>query len=152
MELRHPLFTHVWAGKDTDTARSIKVTRGPAVGLQTAPAFDRGWSELSPAQTDGQCSATSAAPSNVHAQVHKPTPGAHHRVPVMLVYSTYEGLPSLRVPCYQSKSNLPCHRNRGVAHVTHWPRQVHRFPVISPSWKPCGAKTGWRSPIHPGRH
>jgi hypothetical protein len=62
MELRHPLFTHVRAGKDRDTARRIKVTRGTAVGLRTARAFDRGGSELSPSQTDCQCSPNSAAP------------------------------------------------------------------------------------------
>jgi hypothetical protein len=63
MELRHTLFTHVRAGKDRDTARRIKVTRGTAaVGLRTARAFDRGGFELSPSQTDCQCAPNSAEP------------------------------------------------------------------------------------------
>jgi hypothetical protein len=56
----------------------------------------------------------------------------------MLIYSQHEGLPSVQTP--------PCERrrNREATHVTYWRKQIHRFPLIAPSWKRSAVKIGDR--------
>jgi hypothetical protein len=130
----------------TEHQRSAPARTRSGAGFERGLAQSRAVAELGDLSDHGKTlpglsltEASNRGTLNVHAQVNKPTPGAHHRVPVMLVYSLHESRPSVQVPARKR------HRKRGgVAHVTYCHEQAHRLPLIARSWKRSGVRIRWR--------